>query len=52
MIYPWTIEYWDTLQSKRERMPHALLIHGPEGIGKLKLAEHLAQSVLCEAVAV
>lgn len=52
MIYPWNLESWDTLQSKRERMPHALLIHGPQGIGKLKLAEHLAQSVLCEAVAV
>jgi DNA polymerase-3 subunit delta' len=37
------------LQSKRERMPHALLIHGPQGIGKLQLAERFAQSLLCES---
>jgi len=37
------------LQSKRERMPHALLIQGPQGIGKLQLAEGFVQSLLCES---
>jgi DNA polymerase-3 subunit delta' len=48
-IYPWLEEPWKALQSKRARMPHALLIHGPQGVGKLLLAEYFAQSVLCES---
>lgn len=32
----------------RARLPHALLIHGPVGIGKTEFAHALAASVLCE----
>src|SRR5688572_22336339 len=32
----------------RERMPHALLIHGPAGIGKVQFARALAAAMLCE----
>src|SRR3954471_4942060 len=34
---------------QREGLPHALLIHGAQGVGKLALAERIAQLVLCEA---
>lgn len=32
-----------------ERLPHAILVHGRRGTGKLALAEHLAQTILCES---
>ncbi len=38
----------DDLLLQRERLPHALLIHGPQGIGKRWLAERLAAALLCE----
>jgi len=34
---------------RREDLPHALLIQGVQGVGKLALAERLAQLILCEA---
>ncbi|MGN5479736.1 hypothetical protein ACTMU2_31355 [Cupriavidus basilensis] len=32
----------------RERLPHALLIHGQQGTGKRDLALHFAQGLLCD----
>jgi DNA polymerase III delta prime subunit len=38
----------DGFPRRRDSFPHALLIHGPRGIGKHALALGLAQGLLCE----
>jgi len=48
MIHPWNEPLFESLKARAERFPHALLIHGARGIGKLALAEHTAQFLLCE----
>lgn len=46
---PWQLATARTLLAQRDQWPHALLIHGPRGIGKHALALSLAQALLCEA---
>ncbi len=50
-IFPWQEGAWRQLQQLRERLPHAILFHGAEGIGKTQFAERFAQSLLCETPA-
>ena len=46
-IYPWQGEMWQRWVGLRARQPHALLLKGPQGVGKLEFAMKLAQSLLC-----
>lgn len=44
---PWQ-QFWQSVQA--DRMPHALLLTGMAGIGKLDFAKHAAQALLCSQV--
>jgi DNA polymerase-3 subunit delta' len=50
-IFSWQDKAWRQLQQLRERLPHAILFFGPEGIGKTLFAERFAQSLLCDTPA-
>ena len=41
-------ELWSQLQAQRDRLAHALLFVGREGIGKYEFAQAFAHSLLCE----
>lgn len=49
-LFPWLQSSYEGLIQRREqgRLPHALLLTGPAGIGKHQLAEYFAMSLLCE----
>ncbi len=51
-LYPWQLTSWQALQGLRKRLPHALLLKGVQGIGKLDLALNFARSLLCEKTGV
>jgi DNA polymerase-3 subunit delta' len=46
---PWQGESWSQVASmiEQDRLPHALLIHGEQGIGKLQFLQALAGRLLC-----
>ena len=51
MIYPWQSLAWSRLYHRFEddQLPHALLLTGYRGVGKLSFARHLSATALCEA---
>lgn len=50
-IYPWQHGQWERCQRRlrAKNLPHALLLSGQSGIGKLHFAQALAQALLCHA---
>ncbi len=46
-VYPWHAPVWTTLTADLERLPHALLLQGPAGLGKHEFALRLAATLLC-----
>ena len=48
MIYPWQETLWTQLLGWRLDAPHAILLSGAAGIGKLDFARELARFWLCE----
>lgn len=49
--YPWFDAQWQTFaqQVRADRLPHALLLIGQEGVGCLEMAHAMAQYLLCNA---
>lgn len=45
--YPWHTATWTRLTADRMRLPHALLLQGPAGLGKRAFAWRFAQWLLC-----
>ncbi len=52
MIYPWQQTQWQNVrqQLQADRLPHGLLLAGPQGMGKLHFAQQLMASLLCQKV--
>ncbi len=48
MIYSWQKDLWERLLGQPGRLPHALLLAGPQGGGKMDFAQALAVRLLCE----
>ncbi|MFW5450868.1 MAG: DNA polymerase III subunit delta' [Methylophagaceae bacterium] len=49
MIYPWLTTQWQLFvqQKIQERVPHAIILKGVEGLGKRSFADQMAASLLC-----
>lgn len=48
-MLPWHQSEFERLVTNKAGLPHAILLRGQQGIGKLAFARSLAQALLCEA---
>lgn len=48
-VYPWLQASLERLMARRDRLPHAFLVSGRTGIGKVEFAREFARSLLCES---
>lgn len=48
--YTWHQEQWQSVETRLEqgRLPHALLLTGPQGVGKVEFAQALAAGLMCD----
>ncbi len=47
-LYPWTLTQARRIMQDTERLPHALLLAGPRGLGKAEFAAYMAQVLSCD----
>ncbi|CAH9018433.1 DNA polymerase III subunit delta' [Candidatus Nitrosacidococcus sp. I8] len=49
-LYPWHQSHWQNLMAAKyaKRVPHAILLSGPRGMGKHIFADHLVNNLLCD----
>ena len=49
-IPSWHVELWSRLQARRQRnaLPHALLLCGPQGLGKRDFLRRFVRGLLCQ----
>jgi DNA polymerase-3 subunit delta' len=50
MLYPWQTKQWQSLslQYEQQRLPHAIILSGVNGLGQLSLANKIVATVLCD----
>src|ERR1700679_2265424 len=51
MIYNWHSKQWGRFLDLAQKLPHALLLHGPKGVGKFEFARAAANFLLCQRAA-
>src|SRR4051812_39424671 len=49
MVLKWNTDLWSLVWRAGEKLPSALLLAGPAGVGKSHFAQSLAQAALCGA---
>ena len=50
MLFPWQQPLWQSFMQRlnSDNLPHAILLHGPQGAGKKQFAHALTTTLLCQ----